>query len=73
MSKSGKRDTAKAIKPSHKAPTSGHTVVRRQALPPAPKPATGYTVRAKSGRYIITSPAKSANSISTWSRAFKDT
>jgi hypothetical protein len=31
----------------------------------------GEALRAKSGRYIFTSPATSPNSVSTWSKAFK--
>jgi hypothetical protein len=82
MSKSGKKDTAKS-KAVHRASTSGvHRVTSRrvapqkrtaQAQPPVPKPGTSQTIRSKSGRYILTSPAKSANSVSTWSRAFKET
>ena len=86
MTKSGKKPAGKMMKPGHKAPASGEyeiigprggstgherTVVRGQPLPPIPKSAVGYTLRAKSGRYIITSPAKSANSVTTWSKAFK--
>ena len=54
------------------------TAVRGKSLPPTPSPGQGYvihrpvgTVRTKSGRTIITSPAKSANTISSWSKAFK--
>jgi hypothetical protein len=45
--------------------------VRGKPLPPMPKSGQSYTLRSKSGRYIIESPAKSANSVSTWSKAFK--
>jgi len=74
------------MKPGEKAPSSGvyeiigprggatgHEVVvtRGQPLPPVPKEARNYVLRAKSGRYIITSPAKSANTVMTWSKAFR--
>lgn len=55
----------------------------KESSPPAPvgivddlaersvaKPAYENMLRAKSGRYIITSPAESANSITAWSEAF---
>ena len=43
-------------------------------LPPAPKAGHGLKIiESKSGRPIIASPAKSANSIASWSTAFKDT
>jgi hypothetical protein len=87
MSKSGKKDIGKAVRPGHhKAPASGEheiigsrggdigherIVVRGKPLPPLPKSGRSYTLRAKSGRYIIESPAKSAYSVSTWSKAFK--
>ena len=85
MSKSGKRRAPKTLKPGQKAPLSGIyevigprggssgreiAVVRGQPLPPVPKSARSHMLRAKSGRYILTSPAKSANSVATWSQAF---
>ena len=86
MRKSEKKEAAKTMKPGRGAPASGEyeivgprggnagherTVVRGKPLPPLPKSGQSYTLRAKSGRYIIESPAKSANSVSTWSKAFK--
>jgi hypothetical protein len=86
MSKSGKKDLGKTMKPGQKSPVSGEyeiigprggdtgherSVVRGKPLPPIPKSGRSYTLRAKSGRYIIESPAKSAISVSTWSKAFK--
>jgi hypothetical protein len=69
---------AKTLKPGQRAPRSGvykivghrggdtgeeRTVVRGKPLPPI--------LHTKSGRIIITSPAKSANTRISWSRAFK--
>lgn len=86
MSKSAKGHVGKASKPGQKAPTSGIystigqrggrtveqiVVVKGKPLPPLPRSAKGYTLHAKSGRYIIQSPAQSANTVMTWSRAFK--
>ena len=86
MRKSGKKEAAKTIKSGRGAPASGEyeiidprggnagherPLVRGKPLPPLPKSGQSYTLRAKSGRYIIKSPAKSANSVSTWSKAFK--
>jgi hypothetical protein len=82
MSKSGKHTSAKSLKPGQRARKSGiYEVVGRRdneivavigkPLPPLPKSAEKYALRAKSGRYIITSPAESANTITTWSKAFK--
>jgi hypothetical protein len=86
MSKSAKGHPGKAFKLGQKAPTSGiyaaigprggrtveqTVVVNGKPLPPVPKSAKSYTLRAKSGRYIIQSPAQSANTVVTWSRAFK--
>jgi hypothetical protein len=40
--------------------------------PPMPNAGRGSTVlESKSGRYIIASPAKSANTVTSWSNAFK--
>jgi hypothetical protein len=50
-------------------------IVRGEPLPPTPniapipKSAEGYTLRSKSGDYIIMSPAHSANTVMTWSQA----
>lgn len=86
MSKSGKKRSAATLKPGQRAPasgvyeivgprggTTGHEVgvARGKPLPPIPKSAQNYTLRAKSGRYIITSPAQSGNSVMTWSKAFR--
>jgi hypothetical protein len=85
MSKSAKEHSGRAFKPGQKAPTSGEyeiigprggttgriDVARGKPLPPLPKSAQHYTLHAKSGRYIIKSPAQSANTVMTWSRAFK--
>jgi hypothetical protein len=86
MGKSGKKISGKTLKPGNKAPASGEyevigprggimsqerTIMRGKPLPPMPKSGHSYTLRSKSGRYIIESPAKSANSVSTWSKAFK--
>jgi hypothetical protein len=88
MSKSGKKEAGKARKPGEKAPTTRayviigarggetgqtRTVVRGKPLPPLPKSGRSYALRAKSGRYILESPAKSTISGSTWSKAFKST
>jgi hypothetical protein len=77
---------AKTMKPGQKAPRSGEyrligargrdtgeerTVVRGEPLPPTPKSGQGYTLRTRSGRFIMPSPAKSANTRDSWSRAFK--
>jgi hypothetical protein len=56
-----------------------HTIVRGVPLPPTPKPGQGYVIHrrargavvTKSGRVLIPSPVKSANTINSWSRAFK--
>lgn len=87
MSKSVKKHSGKKrLKPGQKAPASGvyhingrrgggtedeMVVIRGKPLPPVPKSARNYTLRAKSGRYIITSPVRSANTVMTWSKAFK--
>jgi len=85
MGKSGKKRSGSALKVGQKAPRSGVyeiigprggrvdeiAVSRGKPLPPIPKSAESFTLRAKSGRYIITSPARSANTVMTWSRAFK--
>jgi hypothetical protein len=88
MSKLGKKGEITTLKPGRKAPVSGEyeivgprggrtgqerTVVRGKPLPPMPKSGQSYIIRSKSGRFIIESPAKSANSVSTWSKAFKKT
>jgi hypothetical protein len=88
MSKSRKKTAARTLKPGQRAPASGEyemigprggdalqerAGVPRKPLPPMPKSGQSYVIRAKSGRYIIKSPAKSANSVSTWSKAFKNT
>jgi hypothetical protein len=77
---------AKTLKPGQRASRSGvyeivgprgggigkeRTVVRGGALPPTPKSGQSYTLHTKSGRSIITSPAKSANTRMSWSKAFK--
>jgi hypothetical protein len=86
MSRSGKERSGTPLKPGQRAPASGvyeivvprggstgqEVVVERgKPLPPIPKSAKNYTLRAKSGRYIITSPAQSPNTVLTWSKAFK--
>jgi hypothetical protein len=85
MSKSGKKNSVKRVKAGQRMPAPGIyevagprggtgqeiAAVRGKPLPPVPKSAKHYTLRAKSGRYIITSPAESANSVMTWSKAFK--
>ncbi len=86
MSKSGRKRPGTALKQGQRAPASGvyeingprggragneSVVARGKPLPPMPKSAQNYTLRAKSGRYIITSPANSANTVMTWSKAFK--
>jgi hypothetical protein len=70
MTKARKKSSRKTVKPGERAPASGvyevvgprgtrtgdeRTVVRGQPLPPIPKSRQSYTLRAKSGRYIITS------------------
>lgn len=86
MSKSGYKHSGKALKPGRKTSASGVyevvgargelsgeqvAVARGKPLPPIPKSAANYTLRAKSGRYIIKSPAQSTSTVTTWSRAFK--
>jgi len=81
-----KKSTSSRLKPGQKAPGSGvyegvgsHGGIggrqvateRGKPLPPMPKSAANYTLRAKSGRYIIQSPAQSSNTVTRWSRAFK--
>ena len=81
MRKSRQKPAGKALKPGQAAPASGvlsrpratgedAAANRGKPLPPMPKAAANYTLRAKSGRYIITSPARSANTVDAWSRAF---
>jgi hypothetical protein len=86
MSKPGKRATAKSLTASERPAKSGiYPVVRPREggavkeavsgagkpLPPLPKSAERYTIRTKSGGYIITSPVESDNTVTTWSKAFK--
>jgi hypothetical protein len=85
MSKSEKKRARKATKPGQTASRSGVyeitgprggiadevIVGRGQPLPPLPKAARRFALRTKSGSYIIASPAKSANSVAIWSKAFK--
>lgn len=60
---------AKMLKTAAKAKRSGG---KGKPLPPMPKAGRGSTIlEFKSGRYIIASPAKSANSVNSWSNAFK--
>jgi hypothetical protein len=71
---------AKTLKPGQTAPRSGEYKIRDSSaehkagggkkLPPS-KSGQSYTLRAKSGKFIITSPAESANTVESWSRAFK--
>lgn len=83
--KSSKKKRVKGLRSGQMAPMSGQyelvgprggrlgkelTIVRGQPLPPAPKSGS-YTLRTKSGSYVITSPAKSDRTVTTWSRAFK--
>jgi hypothetical protein len=83
--KPSKRKHAKVLRPGQMAPMSGEyelvgprggkigkerLIVRGQPLPPAPKSGSA-TLRTKSGSYVITSPAKSDRTVTTWSRAFK--
>ncbi len=77
---------AKTLKPGQKAPRSGEYEIRSprgsgtgaertagsaKKLSPTPKSGQSYTLRTKSGKFIITSPAKSANTVGSWSKAFK--
>jgi hypothetical protein len=77
---------AKTLKTSAKAQRSGEYKTRAargaaagkelssakgKPLPPAPKVGQRFTIESKSGRYIIASPAKSANTVNSWSDAFK--
>ena len=77
---------AKTLKPGHVARRSGEYEIRvargddtgaertagsGKKLSPAPKSGQSYTLRTKSGKFIITSPAKSANTVGSWSKAFK--
>ncbi len=61
----------KIIGPRGGTTGEGRTIVRGQPLPPTPKRGQSYTLHAASGRFIIKSPAKSANTVSKWSGAFK--
>jgi hypothetical protein len=79
----------KTLKPGEKTPRSGVYEIRgprgeiagkalsstkSKPLPPTPKPEHGIKIlESKSGRYIIASPAKSANTVGSWSDAFKKT
>jgi len=52
-----------------------YTVVRGKPLPPTPKHGQVYkkvadVVVTKSGKFIIAPPAKSANTVASWSKAF---
>jgi hypothetical protein len=47
------------------------TLARKKT--PAAGTAKKLTLRTRAGRYVITSPAKTSNSVSTWSKAFNDT
>lgn len=77
---------AKTLKPGQKAPRSGdyairgprggdtgaeRTVERGKPLPPTPKAGQSYVLHSKSGKAIIASPVKSANTVRSWSNAFK--
>jgi len=78
---------AKVLRPGEKTPRSGEYEVRGprgastgkelssthgKPLPPTPKAGHGLTIiESKSGRHIITSPAKSANTIRSWASAFR--
>jgi hypothetical protein len=77
---------AKTLKTSATTPRSGEHKIRaargaaagkefssakHKSLPPAPKAGQRFTIESKSGRYIIASPAKSANTVNSWSDAFK--
>ena len=67
------------VGPHGGATGKGHTVVRGVPLPPTPKPGQSYVIHrpargavvTKSGKVLISAPVKSANSINSWSRAFK--
>lgn len=86
MSKSGYKHSSKVLKPGRRAPASGVyevvggrsdlsservAVARGKPLPPIPKSGAKYTLRAKSGRYIIKSPVESTSTVAAWSYAFK--
>lgn len=86
MSKSVNKHSGKALKPGRRAPASGVyeivgsrggqsgeqvVITRGKPVPPIPKSAANYTLRAKSGRYIIKSPVESTSTVATWSYAFK--
>jgi hypothetical protein len=78
---------AKTLKTGKKTPRAGEYEVRGpragtggkkdsspkgKPLPPTPKPGQGLKIiESKSGRYILASPAKSANTVASWSNAFK--
>jgi hypothetical protein len=60
---------AKMLKTAAKAKRSGG---KGKPLPPMPKGGRGSIIlESKSGRYIIASPVKSANTVDSWSNAFK--
>jgi hypothetical protein len=82
--KSSKKKQTKTLRPGQRASVSGEhelirprgsdfgkelSAVRGKPLPPAPR--SEHTLRTKSGGYVIKSPVQSANTITTWSRAFK--
>ena len=77
---------AKSLKPGQKARRSGEFEIigprggdtgkerartKAKILAPTPKPGQSYILHAKSGRFIIASPVKSANTVTSWSNAFK--
>jgi hypothetical protein len=78
---------AKLLKSGGKTPRSGNYEIRGprgkaagkelsstkgKPLPPTPKARPGLKIiESKSGRHIIASPAKSANTVGSWSGAFK--
>jgi hypothetical protein len=64
---------AKTHKPGHTAPRSGEYEIRGPRAGDAGKERHHHpgSLVTKSGRTIITSPAKSTNSVNSWSKAFK--
>jgi hypothetical protein len=85
IGKSSKKKQTKTLRPGQRASVSGEyelvgprgsdfgkerSATRGKPLPPAPR--SEHTLRTKSGGYVIKSPVQSANTVTTWSRAFKN-
>ena len=58
-------------KASKRRRASGHAKVGEFDNGARKKSPAGVTLRTKAGRRVITSPAKSATSLASWSQAFR--